>query len=268
MTNKPTRNIEESLWIAAPPDDVWNAFTRAEEIVNWFALRSESKPGVGGYIGLGWDLKDQEPGRCRITDWRENEYLRMTWRDDPGGEHELPVELWLEGKDGGTLLKLVHSGFLSEASWDDEYDAHRRGWEYELRSLKYYLENYPGRRRRHALKIFKLEEAPAAVYPQVVGPDGAFRIASADLDAGRPVNMTLPDGTATSGTVIYRHPGSDFVATADVLDGGMFRVSLDRVGGETQLWVWAFSWTAGEDRVRALIEPVFDAIEGRLAVPA
>ncbi len=261
MNHSATRSIDEHLFIDAAPEAVWAAFTSAEQIINWFALRSESKPGVGGYIGLSWNLKDQEPGRCQITHWKEHDYLRMTWRDDPGGERELPVELWLKPQDGGTALRLVHSGFLSDASWDDEYDAHMRGWQYELRSLKYYLEQRAGLQRRHVLQLFEMDAAFEDAYTSIVGGGNGFRVSPDTANIGDAVALTLPDGRQTKSEIIYLHPGKDFVATADVLDGGMFRISLDRYNGKIRLWVWAFSWTLTEDQIRPLIEPAFRAIE-------
>ena len=268
MNESATRSIDESLLIDASPEAVWEAFTSAEQIVNWFALRSDSAPGVGGYIGLSWDLKDQEPGRCQITHWKEHEYLRMTWRDDPGGEHELPVELWLKPQDGGTALRLVHSGFLSDTSWDDEYDAHQRGWQYELRSLKYYLEQRAGLPRRHVLQLFEMDASFADAYAAIVGGSRGFRSQPETAAIGDPIALTLPDGRTTSGEIIYLHAGKDFVVTADVLDGGMFRISLDRYNGKIRLWVWAFSWTLPEDEIRPLIEPAFRAIKSNESLAA
>jgi len=60
--NDKTRNIEVELPIAESPETVWRAITEADEIVRWFALRAESEPGVGGHIGLSWNLKEFEPG--------------------------------------------------------------------------------------------------------------------------------------------------------------------------------------------------------------
>ena len=259
-----TRSIERELFIDAEPERVWRAFTSAEEIVNWFAIRSESKPGVGGYIGLSWDLKDSEPGRCEISEWQENEHLKMSWRLARGGERDLPVEVWLERKDGGTLLRLVHSGFLSDASWDEEYDSHGRGWSYELRSLKYYVEREFGRARKFVLEKFPVSGDLGAAWTKVVGPAGVISVAAEPLKEGAELILDLPNGLTTAGELIFATEGRDFVATAQALQGGMFRIALEMMSGVPEIWVWAFSWQMSEEDIRALVQPVLVAIAARL----
>lgn len=264
MTDKTTRSIEREIFIDAEPERVWNAFTSGEEIVNWFALRSESKPGVGGYIALSWDLKDFEPGRCEITEWEPHEHLKMGWRLAHDGEHDLPIEVWLRRQDGGTLLRLVHSGFLSDASWDEEYESHGRGWSYELRSLKYYLEHYFGRTRQFVLEKFPVGEDMRGAWRDVVGKGGALGVAAESLKEGADVVLDLPSGISTAGELIFATEGRDFVTTAAVLQGGMFRIALEMMTGVPEIWVWAFSWQMSEEEIRAVVQPVYDAISARL----
>lgn len=263
MTNEKTRSIARELFIDAPPERVWDAFTSAEHIVNWFAIRSESKPGVGGYIGLSWDMKDSEPGRCEITAWEENEHVKMSWRLSRAGERDLPVEVWLERKAGGTLLRLVHSGFLSDASWDDEFDSHGRGWSYELRSLKYYVEREFGRARNFVLKRFPVSGDLGKAWGQAVGSAGVIGVAGEAIKEGARLMLELPNGVTTAGELVFATPGQDFVATAEVLQGGMFRVALESMSGSPELWVWAFSWQMSAEEVKELVQPVLVALAAR-----
>lgn len=265
MTDSTTRSIEREIFIAAEPERVWDAFTNAEEIVNWFAIRSESQPGVGGYIGLSWDLKDAEPGRCEISEWQPNEHLRMSWRLVRDGKHDLPVEVWLKGQDGGTLLRLVHSGFLSDASWDEEYESHGRGWSYELRSLKYYLERQLGRTRRFLLEKFPVSGDWDQAFGKVVGRGGVFAVALEPLREGAELVLELPGGLSTAGELVFATEGRDFVATAAALQGGMFRIALEVISGVPEIWVWAFSWQMSEEEIRMLAQPIFAAVSARLA---
>ena len=87
----------------------------------------------------------------QIEVWEPGRHLRTTY-PLPGAEGrgeaiELAVDYYLEARGGGTYLRLVHSGFGPQSEWDEEYDGVRRGWQYELRSLRHYLERdrAPGR---------------------------------------------------------------------------------------------------------------------------
>lgn len=260
-----TRSIEREVFIRSEPEKVWRALTEAEEIVNWFALQAESEPGVGGYIGLSWNLKAVEPGRCHIIEWSPGERLLMTWRDAPGGEHELPVEISLERRDGGTLLRLVHSGFLSDESWDEEYESHGRGWSYELRSLKFYLERHSGRSRRHVQARFPLRDDRGSGWHTVVGPEGAFAHTTEELTEGAGFSLRLPDGTNSPAELLYALDGRDFVAAVDALQGGLLRVALEIAPEGPEIWIWAFSWQMPEADLRETVQPMYDTVRSRLA---
>lgn len=69
----------------------------------------------------------------------------------------------MESRKASTVLRLVHSGFGNEPHWDDIYEGVKRGWEFELRGLKHYIENH-FTTKRYAIWIKKehkltLEEA-------------------------------------------------------------------------------------------------------------
>jgi uncharacterized protein YndB with AHSA1/START domain len=257
-----TRDIERELWIAADPEDVWTAFTEAEHIMNWFAPSADSAPGVGGFIELSWDRGLAPPNRGHILEWEPGAHLRMTWRDAPGGEHELPVELTLVRKDGGTLLRLVHSGFLSDASWDDEYESHGRGWTYELRSLKYYLEQQFGRTRQSVLERFPASGDVAETWRSVVGASGVIKVLD-DVAEGMEVLIELPGGESRA-TMMVAIEERDFVAIAEILQGGVLRLALEFVSGVPEVWVWAHSWHMTEADLRAVMNPVYEALRARL----
>ncbi len=262
MTNK-TRTIERDLVIDADPATVWRTITSAEEIGRWFAPFADSVTGVGGHIDLSW-MEGESLSRCHITEWNPPERLRMSWRDAPGGTHELPVEITLESRGGSTFLRLVHSGFLSDASWDDEFDSHARGWTYELRSLKYYIEEHLGRDRRFTCKRYRLEGDPAVHWRELVGPSGAFGVALDGLAEGADFLLDLPTGELTRANLVLALKDRDFVATAAALQGGIFRLALEFFTGTPEIWVWAFSWQHSEEDLKTLMTPIYAAIESRL----
>jgi uncharacterized protein YndB with AHSA1/START domain len=266
MTDE-TRSIEREIVIGADPERVWQAITEAEEIVNWFALEADSEPGIDGYIDLRWNLKSHEAGRCHILEWDPGRRLLMTWRDGPAGDHPLPVEIRLERREGGTLLRLVHSGFLADESWDEEYESHGRGWSYELRSLRHYLERYPGRRREHVLARFPVGDDPERAWRTVAGPAGAFGYREEGAAKGGRFPLVLPDGTSSTAELVFAFHGRDFVVASDVLRGGLFRLALERLSGTPQLWIWAFSWRMSGADLEAVVRPIYEAVHDRMSQP-
>ena len=57
----------------------------------------------------------------------------------------LAYEWQVEARSGGTcLVRLVTSGFLSEADWQAEYDSTAEGWKLFLNNLRLYLMHFAG----------------------------------------------------------------------------------------------------------------------------
>ena len=138
-------------------EQVWKALTDAVELSRWFPPSAEVEPGEGGNIHLSWAPWVETDNRIEI--WDPPHHLRTGWHDssgvvtldqNPEEAQQLAVDYFLESRQGKTVLRLVHSGFSMAAEWDEEYDGVRRGWTYELRSLRHYLQNHLGRNRRIA----------------------------------------------------------------------------------------------------------------------
>ena len=256
-----TRAIERELLIDAVPERVWEALTSAELIGGWFAPLAEVRPGIGGALTLGWDVN--APGdrqRCEITTWEPERRLVMNWREAGDGEHPLPVDITLTAQDGGTLLRLVHSGFLSDADWDEEFDSHGRGWSYELRSLKHYVEQHFGQPRSAVMMRIGVGVDD---WPRWIGPAGMFKVA--DL-AGEAVELLLglPTGQESKAKVLSALSDRDFAAMLDVLNGGVLRLAFETFSGVPEIWLWTFSWQHGEAELARLVAPWFDAVRARV----
>ena len=255
------RSIERELVIAADAETVWRALTEGDQIKRWFAIEAESDPRPGGVIRVRWN-PDAEFSDMHIVGWEPNAQLRLTWYASIDPDRELPLEIRLQRAEGGTLLRLVHSGFLSDASWDDEFDSHGRGWSYELRSLKYYLEHQLGRTRQAVSKRLPVSDAKDA-WRALVGPQGLFKVDGEILDGAR-VDITLPTGEKTSATIFFALADTDFVAIADVLQGGLFRLSLETFAGQPEIYFWAMSWQLAQSQLEKLVVPCLDVVHDRL----
>lgn len=262
-----TRSIERALFISAAPDQVWQAFTEGGHIRNWFAPVADSAPGVGGFIDLQWDPSQPGGQHCVITEWEQNRRLLMSWRDAPDGEHPLPIELVLEAKDGGTLLRLTHSGFLSDASWDDEYESHGRGWTYELRSLRHYVEQHFGQGRSFVMRRYPLQTDYLPQWQSVVGEAGLFHVAGSLAEAAECV-IGLPTGERSRARILHALTDKDFGVVLEVLGGGVLRFAFETFSGVPEIWFWAFSWQHNEAELTGLVEPWFLALTEKLGEPA
>ena len=139
QTADKARVIETTVEIAAPVSAVWKALTDAKELERWFPLEARVTPGVGGEVFMSWGAPWE--GGSRIDVWEENRRLRTRGFLEHGDASL--VEYTLEARGGKTVLRLVHSGFAQGSDWEDElFGGTKRGWRYELRSLRHYLERH------------------------------------------------------------------------------------------------------------------------------
>jgi uncharacterized protein YndB with AHSA1/START domain len=125
---------------------VWQALTDARELERWFPLDARVEPGEGGSIWMSW--RNEFVGDSKILVWKPPQHLRISWSY---GESEQPAQVtdfMIEAEGGGTVVRVVTSGFPLDASWDGWVEGTERGWAFELRSLKHYLERHGGESRQ------------------------------------------------------------------------------------------------------------------------
>ena len=159
------RSAEGRVEIDAPPERVWRALTDARELERWFPLEAKVEPGEGGTIYMSW--KNEFEGTSNILAWEPPRHLRTSW--DWGGQ---VTDYLLEGEGGRTVLRVVTSGFPEGASWDDWIEGTRRGWAFELASLKHYLERHAGEERGVVYVRRRVTLPAGEAWERLVGPDG------------------------------------------------------------------------------------------------
>lgn len=140
-----TRSAEGAVTIGATPERVWQALTDARELERWFPLDASVEPGEGGSIRMSW--RNEFAGDMKILVWNPPHHLRTSWSF---GEGEAPAQITdyiIEAKGASTVIRAVTSGFPLDASWDGWVEGTNRGWAFELRSLKHYLEHHEGEAR-------------------------------------------------------------------------------------------------------------------------
>jgi len=131
--------VEQSIWIGAPREQVWQAITNPDQIMKWFVPNlpfAEMKRDDSGkltiYLGeMGVDFV--------VLDVVEQP-RKVVSRSLP--ERLLTTTYMLEEEKDGTRVSVTLSGFdaLPEDAREDRLDQCRAGWEQTLNNLKAYVE--------------------------------------------------------------------------------------------------------------------------------
>lgn len=260
------RKITCEIEIAADAESVWQALTEAEHVKQWFAPNVEGQSGPEGYLSLSWSTRN-DPMRLDFVDYDPPWHLKTTWHAAPEGMKPilLPVEIELESiGQGTTRLTLVQSGFLSDESWDDEFQSHQRGWNTELRHLRYYVEEQFNRTRAYFLE--RLAVPPTFSIDSFIGASGQLRADLRDVAEGESFELMAAEDECWQCRLLYRLATSDLVFICDALDGGVIRLAIEGTGGNVELWMWAFSWSMSDDELTKRIQPVYHQLRERLGV--
>jgi len=269
MTGKPKeerplhsgRVVRAELCTQAGPDRVYAAFADPRHLSNWFTegARGEAKEGSTmtwefRRFGLEIEVKvlSAKPGRLLVLE-----------APRPGRPPNV-LEVSIEHFRGETILRLVNSGFLSGAEWDDEVAGVESGWTMALAALRYYLERRYGERRLDFLLMRPARFDVADAFRRYTTAEGLeewiAREARFDGDA---FEMTLADGRTLAGEVVAR---SAFEAALGLADGrGVIELKSIRTGPDSRsLAVRASLWGESEQGRDDLERAFRDGLE-RLA---
>lgn len=257
-----TRSIEKELYIEAPLEVVWRALTDATELTRWFPVEAAVEPGEGGTIRLSWG--EGAEGTARIHLWDPER--SVGWREQYGSV-VLAVEYHIEAKGGGTVLRLVHSGFAATEDWDEQFHMVDGGWSYFLESLRHYLE-----RHRGVPRTLVYERRPAAMprpeaYARLTGRDGLAAEGSLErLVAGDRYRVRSSGGEVLEGRVIAAQPGYQLGLTID--DGSaLLFVEIEPAPEGCRPAVWLSTYGLPEAEVTARAERLGRLYATALGVP-
>ena len=249
--NDTTRSTQVEIEIEAPPAAVWRALTDASELTRWFPLDARVEPGTGGKIFLSWG--EAFAGEVRIDIWEPGQRLRAidSRRAADGSVVEIATDYHIEARGGGTVLRVVQSGFGRGADWDAEYDAVSRGWTFELRSLRHYLERHRGKDRRVAWVNVTTSLPSEKIHSLVLGPDMLAHEGTVEgLREGDPYRLVTATGEVLEGTVLINRPPTDFAGTVRGMNDALLRY-VHEVG---YVWIWLSTYGVGEASVEAFRE--------------
>jgi len=248
-----TRKVETEITIAATREQVWEALTDPDELVRWFPLEAKVNPGPGGRIYISWGCNLD--GNCRIEYWEPGRRLVTTWFEPAGARQPRPlvVEYTLESVGGKTTLRLVHSGFGTGADWDDEYHGVRRGWNFELRSLRHYLERHRGKNRHVAWARAAVDLPAEQAWRRLWSADALLKEGAIPrAPEGQPYAIAFATGDRLEGSTLVLEQPTDFAGTVENLNGSLFRLGYETFSGRTEIFLWLSAWELPREQVKAI----------------
>jgi len=145
-----TDRIEKQILLQAPRSRVWRALSDAKEFGSWFGVDVQGPfaPGTRvrgrvthpGYEHIAFDIDVERMEPERLLSWR--------WHPAPveagvdySKEPTTLVVFELEEKGGGTLLKVVESGFdrVPAARRANAYRINDEGWGRQMKAIEQHL---------------------------------------------------------------------------------------------------------------------------------
>jgi uncharacterized protein YndB with AHSA1/START domain len=152
------RTIEHEIMVPGTPEQVWHAIATGQGITGWF-VPAKVEERAGGAFEL-----DFGPGMGastgQVTVWEPP--TRFVHQGSGASGSPVAYEWQVEVRGGGTcLVRLVTSGFLTEADWQAEYDSTADGWKLFLNNLQLYLTHFPGQRCASMLVQRLTDDTPA-----------------------------------------------------------------------------------------------------------
>lgn len=152
MTASTSDSIKKELHLRAPLARVWTALSDAQEFGIWFGMNLEGvfvsgQPVFGrithpGYEHIRLEMRIERMETGRLFSYRWHPYP-MDSKKDYSQEPMTLVEFRLEEVEGGTLLKVVESGFdkLPPERRDEAFRMNDGGWTHQLGRIERYVAN-------------------------------------------------------------------------------------------------------------------------------
>lgn len=192
--------LRKEVELDATPEQVWEAIATGPGISAWFMGPHEIEPGVGGQMSL---TIGEFHETSTISAWEPGKRLAYQTPDGPDGTFHA-MEYLIEARDGGsTVLRFVHSGFLSD-DWGPEYEAMTGyGWDKYLHTLAKYLKHFTGRPATFVYATGPALPEGQDAWAKLLGALGLTE----PLTNGDRVRMTPEGFDPIDGVVDYAVPG-------------------------------------------------------------
>ncbi len=270
-----TRSVGAEIEIDAPLEAVWKALTDADELTRWFPLEAGKNPD--GSLWMSWRNEFRWDSRIEISE--PPHHFRYASIESLSGEQTqsadsnmatappTATDFYLETAGGKTVLRLVHSGFSADADWDALYDGTKRGWAFQLWSLRHYLENHRGMPRQTAyVRTFLRKLTQPEAWQRLFGPDLMAREGGIEnLKPGERYTLRTAAGDHFEGTVRLADSPREFYATVENFNNGILAVHADALFDYRDVNFYLFTYGIVpkkmeeiESRTRALLQLLED----------
>jgi uncharacterized protein YndB with AHSA1/START domain len=129
-----TRDLRFERFLRHPPERVWHTLTDSRALAEWY-MANDFLPVVGRRFTFRTDPGPGFDGILRGTVLQVDPPRRLVYTFIGGSmRHETRVSWTLSSKDGGTLLRLEHTGFTGLADISVSFVL-GFGWQRFLRNL-------------------------------------------------------------------------------------------------------------------------------------
>jgi uncharacterized protein YndB with AHSA1/START domain len=128
--------IEHEVFVAAPPEVVFRFFVDSAAMAQWFGQEHTLDPRPGGIFRV--TVSEGAVARGTYQEISPAHRIAFTWGWE--GREDLPpgaslVEIELEAHDGGTVVRLRHSGLPHDARSPFTPEEHNERWAHHLTRL-------------------------------------------------------------------------------------------------------------------------------------
>ncbi|ALN93909.1 MULTISPECIES: SRPBCC family protein [Lysobacter] len=144
--------IEREILLKAPRAKVWNALTDAESFGQWFGVKFQGQRFVPGQVTQGYItypgyehllmqvvVQQLQPQRLFSFHWHP---YAVDQDKDYSQEEPTLVEFILDEAEGGTLLRVIESGFdkVPAARREEAFRMNSGGWDEQIGNIQRYVE--------------------------------------------------------------------------------------------------------------------------------
>ena len=249
MSKKNTRDIELSVELDASPEDVFRAVTEGTELAKWLAPEARTTAPEGGKKGSIWiSWGEGMSAEHEIEIFDPPKRIRHPSGKNGESKAELYADWSIEAREGGTTtLRLVHSGFSTSADWDDDFEAHARGWRLMMQNLRQYFAQHAGEPAVHLTFMSKVESSRPSLWTTLLGKHGL----AASPKVGDPFRFTTPKGDVLTGTVDFVTENYDLALVVREYGDALLRFTTMGKADASSTFVYGYVIVYGAERERA-----------------